>query len=313
MISRHVAMLVALVLPGVSNKRTEEVAAAAPSVTGRWDITVQAGDQSLPSWLEIHKTGRETLVGQFVGPVGSARPIGKIDVAGDEIRFSIPPQWEQEKGDLTFVARIDGERLTGTMTLGDGKRLDWTGKRAPILRRHAAPSWGAPIRLFTGTSLAGWHAAGDNQWRAEGGILRNQKAGANLVTDRKFTDFKLHIEFRYPRGSNSGVYLRGRHEVQIVDSTNAEPTSELLGGVYGFVAPNELVARPPGQWQTFDITLVGRMVTVVANGKRVICDREIPGITGGALDSDEGTPGPIFLQGDHGPVEFRNIVLTPAR
>jgi hypothetical protein len=143
--------------------------------------------------------------------------------------------------------------------------------------------------------------------------MRNLKAGGNLVTDRKFTDFKLHIEFRYPRGSNSGVYLRGRHEVQIVDSTSAEPTSELLGGVYGFLTPNELVAKRPGEWQSFDITLVGRQVTVVANGKRVICEQEIPGITGGAIDSDEGTPGPIFLQGDHGPVEFRNIVLTPAR
>ena len=74
-----------------------------------------------------------------------------------------------------------------------------------------------------------------------------------------------------------------------------------------------IAAKPAGEWQSFDITLVGRMVNVVANGKRVICDQEIPGITGGALDSNEGSPGPLFLQGDHGPVEYRNIVITPAR
>lgn len=312
--SRDAAMLIAVMLPSVSvTTPAERAVAAVPAILGRWDLVVQAGDQTLPSWLEIRKTGHETLVGQFVGPVGSARPIAKIDVTDGLVRFSIPRQWEQEQGDLSFEARLDGDRLTGSMTLGDGKRFTWTGQRAPTLRRATAPVWGAPVRLFSGTTLAGWHASGDNQWRAEGGILRNLKAGANLVTDRTFSDFKLHIEFRYPRGSNSGVYLRGRHEVQIVDSTNAEPTSELLGGVYGFLPPNELVAKRPGEWQTFDITLIGRLVTVVANGKMVICNREIPGITGGALDSAEGAPGPIFLQGDHGPVEFRNIVLTPAR
>jgi hypothetical protein len=82
--------------------------------------------------------------------------------------------------------------------------------------------------------------------------------------------------------------------------------------VYGFLPPNEDAARKAGEWQTFDITLVGRLVTVALNGKTVICSQEIPGITGGALDTDEGAPGPLMLQGDHGPVEFRNIVLTPA-
>jgi hypothetical protein len=92
-----------------------------------------------------------------------------------------------------------------------------------------------------------------------------------------------------------------------------EPSSTLFSGVYGFLTPNQMAANPAGEWQIFDITLVGRKVTVVANGKTVICDQIIPGITGGALDSKEGEPGPIFLQGDHGPVEYRNIVITPAK
>ena len=310
---RHTAMLIALVLQRASTGTT--VATASPALLGRWDLTVQTPEGNRPSWLEIRHSGHETYVGRFVGPVGSARPIAKIDVNGEEIRFSIPPQWEQEKGDLSFEGRLQGDQLTGSMTLGDGKRMTWTAKRAPTLRRRTGPAWGAPVRLFNGKDLSGWHAleGGNNQWQAANGVLRSPKSGTNLATDRTFSDFKLHIEFRYPAGSNSGVYLRGRYEVQIVDSVDVEPNDLLLGAVYGFLPPNELVARRPGEWQSFDVTLLGRMVTVVANGKTVVCSREIPGITGGALDSDESAPGPLFLQGDHGPVEFRNITVTPAR
>ena len=292
---------------------TPSRAPAPDAFLGRWDLTVQTPQGDRPSWLEIRRSGREALVGQFVGPVGSARPVAKFELGGDSIRFAIPPQWEQENGDIAFVARLQGEQLAGTVTLGDGKRMTWTGKRAPTLRREKPPAWGAPIRLFNGADLRGWRAMGENQWRAVKGVLTSPKSGSNLVTERTFTDFKLHIEFRYPKGSNSGVYLRGRYEVQIEDSMHVEPANDLLGAIYGFLPPTELAARDPGQWQTFDITLVGRTVTVVANGRTVICEREIPGITGGALDSDEGAPGPLYLQGDHGPIEYRNIVLTPAR
>ncbi|MEY3563043.1 MAG: hypothetical protein RLZZ294_1049, partial [Bacteroidota bacterium] len=171
-----------------------------------------------------------------------------------------------------------------------------------------------PIQLFNGKDLSGWHTQKpENQWMVENGIMKSPRSGSNIMTDQTFTDFKLHIEFRYPKGSNSGVYLRGRYEVQVEDSYGMEPSSTLFSGVYGFLTPNQMAANPAGEWQIFDITLVGRKVTVVANGKTVICDQIIPGITGGALDSKEGEPGPIFLQGDHGPVEYRNIVITPAK
>ena len=288
-------------------------AAVSESVVGRWDITIAGPERPLPSWLEIRPSGNGYLVGQFVGVVGSARPIARVEFADGEMRFAIPPQWEQGKNDLRVEGRLRGDTLAGTMTLPDGARLDWTAKRAPTLRRTATPTWGAPIRLFDGTSLAGWRALGTNQWRAANGVLQSPRSGANIATERTFTDFKLHLEFRYPKGSNSGVYLRGRYEVQIADNITTEPQNDLLGGIYGFIAPSEVAARRPGQWQTFDVTLVGRTVTVVANGRTVVCSREIPGITGGALDSNEGSPGPLVLQGDHGPIEYRNITLTPAR
>lgn len=123
----------------------------------------------------------------------------------------------------------------------------------------------------------------------------------------------MHIEFRYPKESNSGVYLRGRYEVQVSDSKGMPPLKDYLGAIYGFIAPLEMVAKEPGEWQTFDITLVGRLVTLVGNGKQIIYKQEIPGITGGAMDSNEAELGPIMIQGDHGPVEYRNIILTPAK
>jgi hypothetical protein len=289
--------------------------AASNALLGRWDLVVERGAQKSPSWLEVERSGTATLVGQFVGSGGSARPIAKIEFTDGAFRFAIPPQWENNPNDITLEGRLEGDRITGSMTMGDGQKLTWSGTRAPSLRRAERPAWGAPVTLFNGTSLDGWQPIGrrDSQWSAAGGILQNAKSGANLVTVRKFDDFKLHLEFRVPRGENSGVYLRGRYELQIDDAAGLEPSSHHLGGVYGFIAPSENVARAAGEWQSMDVTLVGRMITYELNGTSVIVNREIPGITGGALDSAEAEPGPLLLQGDHGPVDYRNIVITPAK
>jgi hypothetical protein len=245
---------------------------------------------------------------------GSARPISEIKVQDKTFSFQIPPQWDRgSDSELSF--QLNGQKLQGTMK-ANGKTHAWSGVRAPLLERKGEPQWGEPVALFNGKDLTGWttqNPKDENQWTAEMGVLRSAKSGANLKTLEKFTDFKLHIEFRYPEGSNSGVYLRGRHEVQISDDKGHQPNSHLFGGIYGLLRPNAMAAKSPGEWQTYDITLVGRMITVVANSETIICNQLIPGITGGALDSNEGDPGPILLQGDHGPVDYRNIILTPAK
>ena len=158
-----------------------------------------------------------------------------------------------------------------------------------------------------------WHAEGANQWTVKDGVLASTKSGSNLISNKTFNDFQLHVEFKYPKGSNSGVYLRGRYEVQIVDSKGMFPWNDQFSAIYGFLPPNEMTAKNAGEWQTYDITLIGRTVTVIANGKTVICNAVIPGITGGALDSKEGEAGPILIQGDHGAIEYRNITITPAK
>jgi Domain of Unknown Function (DUF1080) len=312
----RVALVSALMLIFADHSGTlAQSRAASDPLLGRWDLVVQRGTQTSPSWLEVERSGSARLVGQFVGSGGSARPIAKIEFTDGTFRFAIPPQWESDPGDVTFEGRLEGDRITGSMTAGDGQKQTWSGTRAPSLRRTGTPAWGDPITLFNGKSLDGWQPLGrrDNQWSAAAGILKNANSGANLVTTQKFDDFKLHVEFRVAKGSNSGVYLRGRYELQIDDVAGREPSSHHLGGVYGFIAPSENVARAAGEWQSMDITLVGRMLTFVLNGTTVICNREIPGITGGALDSAEAEPGPLLLQGDHGPVDYRNIVITPAK
>jgi Domain of Unknown Function (DUF1080) len=315
--NRFIALLVVALTSGAANTRSaapRESTARDVRLVGRWDITITTPTGTAPSWLEIDSSGREALVGHIVGIVGNVRPISEIIVEGDSLRFAVPRQWEGGDGALRVVGRLQGDRLVGRMTFPDNTTLNWQGVRAPRLARAQPPVWGAPIRLLNKNDLNGWQPMGSsNQWVVSNGVLSSPKSGVNLRTSRTFGDFKLHIEFRYPKESNSGVYLRGRYEVQVEDDYGREPYSHRFSGIYGFVTPSEIVARPAGQWQTYDITLVGRQVTVVANGKMVICNQEIPGITGGAIDSNEGEPGPIYLQGDHGPIEYRNIVITPAR
>lgn len=284
------------------------------SIEGRWDLVVDKGGKQLPSWLEVRHSGNHTLVGRFVYAFGSARPISEVKFKDGNFSFAIPPQWEPGDRNMEFNGTLTGEMIKGTMVYTDGKTYNWTGSKAPSLKRDREPSWDKPAMIFNGKDLSGWHAEGKtNQWVVENGILTSPKSGSNLITDQSFRDFKLHAEFRFPKGSNSGLYLRGRYEVQIVDSKGMDPDDGLFGGVYGFLTPNEITANEGGEWQTFDITLVGRTVTVVANGKTVIASQLIPGITGGAIDSKEGEPGPIMIQGDHGPVEFRSITITTSK
>lgn len=297
----------------VSAIKTETVKGG--SLIGRWDITVNENGKDQPSWLEVELSGFRTLVGRFVSTGGSARPISKVNYDNGKFSFAIPPQWEQEDRDLTLDGNVTESGISGTIHTSDGQTVNFTGVKAPDLKRASAPTWGSAVKLFNGKDLSGWKAVGkENQWIVKDGILTSPHSGANLISEQTFNDFKLHVEFRYQKGSNSGVYLRGRYETQIIDNPKTDhPNSHLFGGVYGFLVPSEMAVGNPGEWQTFDITLVGRMVTIVANGKTIISNQEIPGITGGALDSKEGEPGPIYFQGDHGPIEFRNITITPAK
>jgi hypothetical protein len=287
----------------------------AKAFPGRWDLTLKGPDGEHPSWLEItEKDGK--LSALFTGRWGNARPLPKIEVADNKVTFVSPKDEESSKDDLVFVGAIDAGTLSGTITGFEGGPWTWVGRRAPSLKRAKAPEWGEPVALFDGKDLKGWHESGasEKHWTVKDGNLTSPGNGPELIGDRKFEDFKLHVEFNCGKDANSGVYLRGRYETQIETESQGEPPSHHTGGVYGFLAPTPEQPRTPDVWQTFDITLIGRRVTVVLNGKTVIDNKEIPGLTGGALDSHEGMPGPIYLQGsEKGHVMFRNITVTPGK
>ncbi|MGB7846698.1 MAG: DUF1080 domain-containing protein [Candidatus Acidiferrum sp.] len=281
---------------------------------GRWDMTLKAPDREYPSWLELSQEKGE-LKAQMVGRWGNARPLPKVEITNGHLKFVSPKEEEGRNDDMVFEATLSGNRLSGTTTGPDGKVWPWTGERAPTLKRTGTVRWGKPISLFNGKDLSGWKASNATSsatWKVENGNLITPGNGPELISDAKFQDFKLHVEFKCEPDSNSGVYLRGRYEVQIETDSADEPPSHHTGGVYGFLTPSPELPRKSGQWQTYDITLLGRMITIVQNGQTIINHQEIPGITGGALDSHEELPGPIYLQGsEKGQVAYRNIVLTP--
>jgi len=284
---------------------------------GRWDLTVKREGEEYPSWLELSKVD-SALKGRFVGRTGSARPIASILIKENELEFSLPKQYEKRSDDLVFKGKITTGKMGGTTVGEDGKVWSWTGVQAPSLDRTVEPDWGEPIKLFNGKDLSGWRVRSSSKskgWKVIKGVLVNTPPSSDLISEQKFDDFKLHVEFNLPKKSNSGVYLRGRYEAQIENDEDSsdEPESHRMGEIYGFLKRTSDASKKPGQWQSYDITLVGRKVTVALNEQVIIDNQEIPGITGGALDSDEGAPGPIFLQGDHGKVQFRKIVVVPAK
>jgi hypothetical protein len=320
--NRRIAITVvaAALLSATAHSQTEKSAAnsspgAAKPFLGRWDLTLKAPDREYPSWLELREENGQ-LKAEMVGRWGNARPLPSAQISNGHVKFVSPKEEEESKTDLVFEGALSGKTLSGTLNGPDGKTWQWTGYRAPSLKRASPPNWASPIPLFNSRDLTGWHeekAGASPAWKVENGLLITPGNGPELINNSKFEDFKLHVEFNCGPESNSGVYLRGRYEVQVETDSITDPPERRLGSVYGFLAPSPEPARTPDKWQTYDITLIGRIVTVVLNGTTLIENKEIPGITGGALDSHEALPGPIYLQGsEKGHVRFRSVVITPA-
>ncbi len=257
-------------------------------------------------WLGVSEKGSQLEV-WFQPTGGNVYEVKKFKVSGSHLALTLSPSltWELDAAD---------GKLSGIQKRGDST-MALTGVRAPELKRPAPKAWTKPEPLFNGKNLDGWEPIGDpahSHWTVQNGLLFNQDHGANLRTTRTFDDFKVHYEVSCPDNGNSGFYLRGRYEVQIeYEPLSENPPERRIGSVYGRIAPKPELPRTPGQWETFDVTLVGRTVTVVRNGVTTINQKEIEGITGGALDANEGEPGPFYIQGDHtGGLKFRNITVS---
>jgi len=277
---------------------------------GRWNIAVHNSPRGRAWWLEVQGAGTPAIKGRFVGfPGGDLNDIQRIWIEDGELRFT----FDDRSVHQDYRASLVDRKLQGSFVAGSLK-LEWTGTRAPEITDADDGSWreGQPIELFNHRDVSNWHGLIPGArlgWSVEDGVLKGDGAATDLVSGGKFWNFKLHVEYRTPPHSNSGIGLRGRYEVQILEDDGRPLDRHSNAALYSRIVPTENVTRPPGEWQTYDIRLVGRHVTVTLNGKTVT-QGIIDGLTAMACDPDEGSPGPIMLQGDHGPVEFRSVVLT---
>ena len=293
----------------------------AKAFLGRWNMTVtQPNGSPYPQWMELlEKEGR--IEGRVQPRGGGWRPIlgakfeaAKIVVAVSAAGRGPAVHWE--------LAASGPDRLIGIEKRGDMNGPTLAGLRAPKLNRSMPKVWAAPQPLFNGKDLTGWEPIGNvnnNKWVARDGELVNDNpmvdgqrspGAANLKSTAKFQDFKLHIEVNCPEHGNSGIYLRGRYEIQIGTEGGKLPDHE-MGAVYSHYPPPAGAELGLGKWTSFDIIFVGRHVTVLRDGKVYHDNVEIPGPTGGALDNNEAEPGPFFLQGDHyGVIRYRNITVS---
>lgn len=299
---------------------------------GDWSLSLESGE---PAWMSVVEEDGKPLVRMRVY-IGSDGPFEVTRVADGRIEFAIKPLRKSKSSKestkrLVDVGIKDGQ-LDGVMTYipSDGsaqRRSLFTGKRIPTMPQ-AAPDlskvcFGQPIALFNGKDLAGWkthEADKKNGWSAIDGMLVNTTtktdfsptgAYANLRTEAEFEDFWMHIEFLVEENRNSGIYLRGMYEAQVVDRDSRMQGLQGVGAIFGRIAPSVQAGNPGGEWQTYDFTLVDRHITVVLNGVKVIDNQPINGPTAGAIYTDPASPGPIYLQGDHTSVKFKNIYLAP--
>jgi len=297
-------LVAALLAPTYAQKRSSPL-------VGRWDFNIPSPTGNRAAWIGVTEKGGGLDV-WYQPTGGNVYEVKDAKADGSHLTLVLSPASGNHPA-TTWELDAAGDKLTGVQKQGD-KTMPLAGVRAPELNRKEPKAWTAPEPLFNGKDLTGWEPIGDvknSHWVAKDGMLVNEAHGANLKTTRKFEDVKVHFEVNCPEHGNSGFYLRGRYEVQIeYEPLTYNPPERRIGSIYGRITPKD-VPRTPGQWESFDLTLVGRTVTVVRNGVTVIDHQEIEGITGGALDANEGEPGPFYIQGDHtGGLMFRNITVS---
>ena len=299
---------------------------------GMWTIEIDGGSVG---WLGVNDS-KGFLDAELLWQGGSVLPVSDVYFVDDKTLVVTWAREARRNDDLkrittqTFTFERNGDNLTGKLTAParggmsvtevkfKGWRLADPGT-APDLSKV---KYDKPVKLFNGKDLTGWRLINPDQtngFKVVNGDLVNDPVApegqrvsfGNLRTDKEFDDFKLTIEVNIPEGSNSGIYLRGMHEVQVVDSYGKELDSHNMGALYSRIKPSVAAEKKPGEWQTLEIILCSRHLTVVLNGTKIIDNKPVYGPTGGAMQADVLKSGPIYLQGDHGKVSFRNIVLTP--
>jgi hypothetical protein len=291
--------------------------AAAPQhqgFVGRWNLTGIGENTNRVYWLEVTDKGGQ-LSGMFLNRSASPVPLASVKVENGEIIFQMRAGRDNQPG-TEFRAKLQGDKLVGSHKERD-RAIEWVGVRPPkwpASNANARHNYGKPVELFDGKSFEAFDRQPSqypDTWTVEEGVLTNAPPTRNLLSKQKFKDFRIQAEYKLAQGSNSGIYLRGRYELQVLDDFGKPPESHGHMAIYAWTAPLVNASKPPGEWQTMEAIIVGNRVTVTLNGQKVHDNAEIQAITGGALDADELAPGPILIQGDHTKVSFRRITVTP--
>ena len=300
--------------------------ARAQELSGDWSLALESG---LPAWMSVQESEGKPLVYMRLY-VGSAGPYTDVVESDGRLKFTLKKN-KNAKTTTTVDVGMKAEALDGviirTSLDGSSQQESFTGTKIPPMPTKAPDlskvRFGHPISLFNGKDLTGWKAHEPDKkmgWSVEDGLLKNttpktdfKATGdhANLKTETVFEDFWLHIEFLVEAQRNSGIYLRGMYEAQVVDRDSRMQGLQGVGAIFNMIEPTKNAGRPGGEWQTYDITLVDRHVTVVLNGEKVIDNKPVTGPTAGAVHTNPAEPGPIYLQGDHTNVSYRDIYLAP--
>lgn len=294
--------------------------AGVEAFNGRWIIQPLGDNNGRVLWLEVNGAGTGDVTGAMVGagPGGQLDQLRDAEIEGGQLSFRLERSFGRNDSrtiSTPVTAALHDGRLHG-VALRRQRPLLWTGERAPVLTDRDDGSWteAEPIELFNGKSLQGWHTlrpGREDGWLVEGGVLKNSQQADVLASDARFWNFRLQVEYKVHPRMNGGIGLRGRYEIQILDDHGRPASDHGNGALYGRIAPSSNASRPAGAWQTLDVRLVGRELTVTLNGVKTIDRQVIEGFTAMASDWREAEPGPVTLQGDHGAVEFRRITVTP--
>ncbi|MEC8389634.1 MAG: DUF1080 domain-containing protein [Planctomycetota bacterium] len=299
---------------------------------GDWSLELESNE---PAWMSISQAAGKPVIRMRVY-IGSDGPFEVTKIANGRIYFPIKSVrtkknskvvTKREVGVGLREGKLDGkiDYISADGTIG--KTVTFTGKRIPPIPTSPPDlskiEFGKRVELFNGKDLTGWRPHEKdkkNGWSVRDGLLVNTTPKtdfsatgdhANLRTIAEFKDFRLHIEFLVEKQRNSGIYLRGMYEAQVVDRDSRMQGIQGVGAIFGRIAPSKNAGKSGGRWQTYDLTLVDRHITVVLNGEAVIDNQPIIGPTAGAIYTDPSAPGPIYLQGDHTNVKYRNIILEP--
>ena len=289
---------------------------------GKWNMTGTGDNGAVVYWLEVKQEGG-ALKGRFLNRSSSPYDLPSIKVENGELVFSNAAK-EGSPAPPTWRGRIENGRLVGTTTITrrdpaqPPQVINWVGVRPPSwppANANGRHTYGTPVTLFDGKTMDAFgiqHKQNPVNWAVTDGVMSSaEKQGNNLVSKETFKDFKIEAEYAIAAGSNGGIYLRGRYEMQLLDDAGQPLTSQSHMSIYGRTPPAVNASKPAGEWQKVEIIIVGNRVSAVLNGQKVQDNAVIEGITGGALDAKELEPGPIMLQGDHGKVSFRRVVVTP--